>query len=314
MTLHQLEYVVGVATYGSFKYAAQKLSVSQPALSIQIQKLEEEIGIRIFDRTRNPIKPTGDGKLFIERAQEVLTSAKRLSDFSTGLSNSLSGKLNVGIIPTLAPFLVPLFTETLQNRYQNFSLDIHETITEKVVKGVRSGGLDAGLISTPIEAYGIVSFPLFYEKFYLYSTENQLSEKFEVDLSEINYNKLWLLEEGNCFRDQINNFCDLKKIRKNKTFVYRSNSIDALIRMVDTKGGTTILPELSTLSLSESQEENIKGITGTPKAREIAMIVTKHNDKHRFVEKLMESIRESIPKGMLSKKGIEVVDPEIRLD
>ena len=209
---------------------------------------------------------------------------------------------------------MPLFAENLQTRYQNFSLDIHELTTEKVVKGIRSGALDGGLISTPINAYGIVSFPLFYEKFFLYSTENQLSKKFKVDLREINYNKLWLLEEGNCFRDQINNFCDLKKIRKNKMFVYRSHSIDALIRMVDTKGGTTILPELSTLSLSESQEENIKAITGTPKAREIAMIVTKYHDKHRFVEKLMESIRESIPKGMLTSEGVELVDPEIKLD
>jgi LysR family hydrogen peroxide-inducible transcriptional activator len=136
----------------------------------------------------------------------------------------------------------------------------------------------------------------------------------KINLNKIKYENLWLLEEGNCFRDQINNFCDLNKIRQNKQFVYRSNSIDALIRLVDTKGGMTILPELSTLSLSETQEENVKAIAGKQKAREIAIIVPKNYDKERFIAKLKYYIQNNIPGSMLTSKGLEIVDPEINID
>lgn len=314
MTLSQLNYALAVARYGSFKHAAERKGLSQPALSMQIQKLEDEIGIRIFDRTIVPLSITRDGSLFLERAQEIVTAAQRLSEFSGKLNEDFDGEIKIGIIPTLAPFLVPLFADQLLKDYPKFRMDIHELITEKVVKGVRSGDLDVGIISTPIKVYGISAIPLFYEKFFIYSTDKIISDGLPINLNKINYENLWLLEEGNCFRDQINNFCDLKKIRKNKQFVYRSNSIDALIRLVDTKGGMTILPELSTLSLSVEQEENVKVIAGKPKAREIALIVTKNYDKERYIEKLKTYIQNNIPKTMLSSKGLEIVDPEINID
>jgi LysR family hydrogen peroxide-inducible transcriptional activator len=313
MTLTQLEYALNVAKNGSFKKAAEKLHLSQPALSMQIRKLEEEVGIRLFNRAGNPVRPTSDGELFLERAQEIIKATNRLSTFFRDQSDTYNGMLKIGIIPTLAPFLVPLFADQLQREYSEFKLDIHEVITEKVVNGVRSGDLDVGIISTPIHVYGIQAIPLFYEKFFFYTTENESTSKLEIDLSEINYKKLWLLEEGNCFRDQINNFCDLNKIRKNKDFVYRSNSIDALIRIVDTKGGLTILPELSTLCLSAGQEENVRIIHGIPKAREISMIVARHIDKERFINKLKEYIQSNIPRSMLSSERLEIVDPEIKI-
>ncbi|MBR9997858.1 MAG: hydrogen peroxide-inducible genes activator [Cyclobacteriaceae bacterium] len=311
MTLVQLEYALNVLKTGSFQRAADNLHISQPALSMQIRKLEEEVGIRLFNRSSNPIKPTTDGELFLERAQEITKGAKQLSAFFQNLGSSYSGILRIGIIPTLAPFLVPLFADQLQQKYREFKMDIHELITEKIVDGVRAGDLDVGIISTPIHVYGINSITLFYEKFYFYTTEKGVKSKIEIDLNEINYKKLWLLEEGNCFRDQINNFCDLIKIRKNKDFDYRSNSIDALIRIVDSKGGITILPELSTLCLSAAQEDNVRIIHGKPKAREISMIVTKTHDKERLTEKLKEYIQSNIPKSMLSSAGLEIVDPEI---
>jgi len=314
MTFSQLDYALAVAKRGSYKQAAERLSISQPALSMQIQKLEDEIGIRIFDRTGSPVKITSDGALFLERAQEIVAATYRLSEFSSQLHEDFSGEVKMGIIPTLAPFLVPLFADQLLTDNPNFRLDIHEIITEKVVNGVRSGELDAGIISTPIRVYGITAIPLFYEKFFIYSSEDYLGNELKINLNKIKYENLWLLEEGNCFRDQINNFCDLNKIRRNKQFIYRSNSIDALIRLVDTKGGMTILPELSTLCLSKEQEENVKHIAGKPKAREIAIIVPKNYDKERFIERIKTYIQSNIPKSMLSSKGLEVVDPEIHID
>ena len=314
MTLTQLEYALAIAKYGSFKSAAERRKVSQPALSMQIQKLEDEFDIRIFDRKGSKLKITADGELFLERAQEIVAASHRLSDFSSNLRDDFSGEIVLGIIPTLAPFLVPLFADPLLTDNPMLKLDIHEITTEKVVNGVRSGELDAGIISTPIDVYGIRAIPLFYEKFFIYSAEDHLAHELQVNLNKIKYENLWLLEEGNCFRDQINNFCDLNKIRKNKQFIYRSNSIDALIRLVDTKGGMTILPELSTLSLTEFQEENVKHIAGKPKAREIAIIVPKNHDKERFIEKIQTYIQQNIPRSMLSRKGLEIVDPEIDID
>jgi LysR family hydrogen peroxide-inducible transcriptional activator len=314
MTVNQLDYALAVAKYKNFKYAAEWKNISQPALSMQIQKLEDEIGVRIFDRIGSPLRITSDGRLFLERAQEIVAAMHRLNEFSSKLNEDFGGELKLGIIPTLAPFLVPLFADQMFKDMPDFKMDIHEVITEKVVNGVRSGDLDAGIISTPIDVYGIEVIPIFYEKFYIYSSDLDYVSELKISLNKIKYENLWLLEEGNCFRDQINNFCDLNKIRKNKQFVYRSNSIDALIRLVDTKGGMTILPELSTLTLSESQEEYVKTIAGKPKAREIAIIVSKNNDKVRYIDKLKYYIQNNIPSAMLSSKGLEIVDPEINID
>ncbi len=314
MTLNQLEYALAVAQFGSFKNAAVKKAISQPALSMQILKLEDELGLRIFDRSKAPVSLTEDGKLFLERAQEIVTSANRLTEFSNKLNDEFNGEIRLGIIPTLAPFLVPLFVDQLLKDLPMIKLDIHEMVTERVVNSVRSGEIDAGIISTPIQVYGIKSIPILYEKFYIYTSDPHLKNDENVILETINYEMLWLLEEGNCFRDQINNFCDLNKIRKNKQFIYRSNSIDALIRIVDTKGGITILPELSTLSLTVDQEENVRKIAGKPKAREIAIIVRKNHDKVRFIEKIKRYIQSNIPKSMLKSEGLEIVDPEIKID
>ena len=308
MTLQQLNYVLALRKHCSFKLASQKLNISQPALSIQIQKLEAEIGITLFDRSSSPITATNEGKLFLIRAEELVISASDLKTFTRNLREDISGPFKIGIIPTLAPFIIPLFTDHLQSNYPSLDLDYYEMTTNNVIEGVRKGELDTGLIATPINVFGITSEPLFYEKFFFYSSEPIHSDK-TISIKTLDYKNLWLLNEGNCFRDQINNFCDLNEIRKGKKFIYRSNSIDALIRIVDVKGGITILPELTTLSLTVEQEENISPIG--KKAREIGIINRKNNNKQRFTNSLVHSIRENIPSTMLKKEGLEVVDPEI---
>lgn len=312
MTLNQLEYALALQRYGSFNKASERLGITQPALSTQIKKLEEEINIQLFNRKTNPVEVTLDGTRFLERSQQILTDARRLIHFSQELGQQYNDVLRVGVIPTLAPFLVPLFSENLQKDYPDFQLDIHELTTENVITGIREGRLDVGLISTPINVPGVLSEPLFYEKFYFY-TAFQRGIRTHLDLQDIRYDELWLLNEGNCFRDQINDFCNLTKIREHKQFIYRSNSIDALIRIVDTKGGMTILPELSLLSLDEEQEERVIPIGGKPKAREISLIMTKHYDKKRFIEKLAEYVKKNIPKHMLSHQDYDVVDPQIKM-
>ncbi len=313
MTLTQLRYALVLKKHQNFKKAAEQLEISQPALSVQIQKLEDEIGIKLFNRSGSPIQVTRDGDLFLIKAQEVVNNAKQLTTFAQELNDDYSGSLEIGVIATLAPFLVPLFSHAIQKDYPNLQLVFKEQTTEVIVNGVRSGDLDVGIISTPIDVYGIQSIPLFYERFYMYSSESGEGSN-EIKLEDINYDRLWLLNEGNCFRDQVNDFCDIKSIRKGKKFIYQSNSIDALIRIVDTHGGMTILPELTTLSLNEYQEENLKVIHGKPKAREIGIIVTPNYDKVRYVKLLEEYIKQNIPSHMLKKNDYEIVDPNIQLD
>ena len=313
MTLTQLRYALVLKKHQNFKKAAEQLEISQPALSVQIQKLEDEIGIKLFNRSGSPIQVTRDGDLFLIKAQEVVNNAKQLTTFAQELNDDYSGSLEIGVIATLAPFLVPLFSHAIQKDYPNLQLVFKEQTTEVIVNGVRSGDLDVGIISTPIDVYGIQSIPLFYERFYMYSSESGEGSN-EIKLEDINYDRLWLLNEGNCFRDQVNDFCDIKSIRKGKKFIYQSNSIDALIRIVDTHGGMTILPELTTLSLNEYQEENLKVIHGKPKAREIGIIVTPNYDKVRYVKLLEEYIKQNIPSHMLKKNDYEIVDPNIQMD
>lgn len=313
MTLTQLQYALALKKYQNFKRAADQLGISQPALSIQIQKLEEYIGVKLFNRSNAPLEVTQDGELFLIRAQDVVNNARQLENFVNELKDDYSGSLTIGVIPTLAPFLIPLFSPSLHQNFPDLQLTFKEQITESVVNNVRNGALDLGIISTPISVYGIQSIPLFYEQFFVYASKNEGISKPEIRLEDILYEELWLLDEGNCFRDQVNDFCDLKSIRKGKNFIYQSNSIDALIRIVDTRGGMTILPELTTLSLNEYQEENLKTIKGRPKAREIGMIVTPNYDKVRYVRLLEGYIKENIPHHMLSKNNYEVVDPHIQM-
>jgi len=312
MTINQLQYALALSKHGNFKRAAEKLNISQPALSLQIQKLEEEVGFKLFNRNTVPIQVTQDGKLFLVKTQEVISGVKQLQNFTSEIMEDYSGRLTVGIIPTLAPFLVPLFVQSIERDYPSLQLEIQEQITEKVVNNVRNGDLDVGIISTPIDVYGIQSIPLFYERFYVYTSgENDSKSEFRVE--DIRSESLWLLDEGNCFRDQINDFCDIKSIREGKNLIYHSNSIDALIRIVDTKGGVTILPELTSLALTGDQEDNLKIISGKPKAREISMIVTNKYDKERYVNVLGEYIRKNIPHHMLDKQDYEIVDPNIQV-
>ncbi len=311
MTLNQLEYALSLKDAGNFKRAADRMSITQPALSAQIKKLEDEIGIKLFSRNSHPIEVTSDGEKFLNRAHQILTDARKLTHFSQELTESYAGDLKVGVIPTLAPFLIPLFSGELLADYPEFQLDIHELTTDQVIAGVRSGSLDAGIISTPVATPGIIKEVLFYEKFYAYTSVID-SAKTHFSIADINYDQLWILNEGNCFRDQLNDFCDLSKVRADRQFNYRSNSIDALVRIVDSKGGMTILPELCLLSLNVEQEERTLPLLDGKKVREISLIMTKQFDKERFISKLGEYVRKNVPKHMIEPSNFEIVDPQIR--
>lgn len=310
MNVQQIEYAIALSKHGNFTSASKALGITQPALSLQIKKLEEEIEVVLFDRSSNPIQLTKDGKKFLIKAEEVVTAVRNLKDYAFELQDDYSGNLKIGIIPTLSPYLTPLFSSEMSKAYPLLSLEIEELLTEQVLEQLRAGNIDVGIISTPIDRSGFVTDTLFYERFYLYQNQSEESQAKEIISDDIAVDDIWLLEEGNCFRDQINDICSVRKTVFERQFSYRCNSIDSLIRIVDHHGGSTILPELTTLSLSEDQEDNLLPIVG--KVREVGLVTNRMINKARFIELLKEYILKNIPQHMQQLGDRKVVDPGIK--
>lgn len=309
MNLQQLEYALTLEKLGSFTRAAQSLNMTQPALSLQIKNLENEIGISLFDRSRSRIEPTEQGLKFLLKAGEIVMAGKQLEEYARTLGSEIGGELKLGIIPTLSPYLVPLFLDPLLDQYPDLSLEIHELLTEEILQKIRLGDLDGGIISTPISRQGITVTPLFYESFYMYQNNDDDQSVKSLKVSNLDLKNLWLLEEGNCFRDQISDICSLKDEKVNAHISYHCSSIDSLIRMVDHQGGTTILPELTTLCLDTDQEQNL--VLVEDKVREVGFVTRKLTGKEHLFEVLNDKIKESVPAPMREKTGREVVDPGI---
>ncbi|WP_436516427.1 LysR substrate-binding domain-containing protein [Ekhidna sp. To15] len=312
MNLQQLEYALTLEKLGSFTRAAQSLNMTQPALSLQIKNLENEIGISLFDRSRARIEPTEQGLKFLLKAGEIVRASKQLKEYAITLGSQFGGELKLGIIPTLSPYLVPLFLDSLLDQYPELSLEIHELLTEDILHKIRLGDLDGGIISTPISRQGITVKPLFYESFYMYNNLEQIDQAKSLKVSNLDLKNLWLLEEGNCFRDQVSDICSLKNVKSNSHISYHCSSIDSLLRMVDNQGGSTILPELTTLSLDSDQEQNL--ILLEDKVREVGFVTRKLTGKEHLFEILTKKIKASVPAPMREKSGREVVDPGILED
>ncbi|MBL7756195.1 MAG: LysR family transcriptional regulator, partial [Chitinophagaceae bacterium] len=224
MTFVQLEYIVAVDTWRHFATAASQCFVTQPTLSMQIQKLEEELGFKIFDRSKQPVVPTEAGLEIIEHARRVLQERNNLLETIQLRKGVLTGELRIGIIPTLAPYLLPLFIQPFTKKYPSVRLVVHEMMTDLIITRLREGRIDAGILVTPLQEPGISEHVLFYEELMAYvSKQNAIYEKSYVLPQDIDPNKLWLLEEGHCFRSQIVNLCELKKMsRENSHFDYEA--------------------------------------------------------------------------------------------
>ncbi len=317
MNLQQLTYAVALRKAKNYGRAAKKIGVSQPALSIQIKKLEEELGLMLFDRSQKRVEITPEGEVFLERAELLLTQSRQLRDLASELREEYTGELSIGIIPTLAPYLLPLFVNRLNQQFSKLKIHIREAITAEVVQGIRSGELDAGIIATPIQSkLRLLVTPLFYEGFQLFiSPDHPLYGEEQIDVKRLPLEDIWLLKEGNCFRDQVDNICDIarRKEEERSLFFFESNSIESLCRIVEYKGGVTFLPELTTLHLSSDREEMIKTIKGPKRVREISLVGLPTNVRQRVLEPLADLIRSSVPKHMLQHQDFETVPTNVQL-
>ncbi|HEX7015198.1 MAG TPA: LysR substrate-binding domain-containing protein [Cyclobacteriaceae bacterium] len=308
MTLIQLEYIVALDDLRHFALAADKCFVTQPTLSMQIQKLEEELGVKIFDRTKQPVIPTDVGIGIIAQARRVLHESRMIRQFINEHRGILSGELQIGIIPTLAPYLLPPLYRYMRKKYPRLNLVVREAITEEVIRDLRNNRLDCGVVVTPLNDPSIREDVLFYEELFVYvSRKNALVDKKYVLADEIDPRQLWLLEEGHCFRSQVLNLCELQK-STDISFRYETGNIETLKRMVDKSDGITILPELAVMELGKSQRRLVKRLRSPTPAREVSIVTHRDYIKHKLIQALKEGILQTIPPRMQKLQDKKVVE------
>ena len=307
MTLTQLEYMIAVDTYRHFAQASAACFVTQPTLSMQIQKLEEAWGVKIFDRTKQPVIPTEVGAALISQARVVLREANQLQQLIEDTKGSMTGELRIGIIPTLAPYLLPQLFSRIRRKYPQLSLVVKEIITEEIISELKNNRLDCGLVVTPLNDASIREDILFYEELFVYvSRNNSLYNKKYVLPADINPNELWLLEEGHCFRSQVLNLCELRK-RNDIQFKYETGSIETLKRMVDNSEGITILPELAVKEFSKSQSKLVKRLQAPAPVREVSLVTHRDYVKMKHLKTLKDQLLLIVPRPMHKLQTKKVV-------
>lgn len=308
MTLTQLEYIVAVDTHRHFADAAEACFVTQPTLSMQIQKLEDELGVKIFDRTKQPVIPTEIGTTVLAQARVALREASRITQLIDDQKGSLSGELRIGIIPTLAPYLLPQLFRQMRKKYPQLNLIIKETITEDIINELKNNRLDCGLVVTPLNDAAIQEEVLFYEELFVYvSKRNALYNKKYVLAADIDPNELWLLEEGHCFRSQVLNLCELQK-RHDIHFKYETGNIETLKRMVDNSEGITILPELAIREFTKPQLKLVKQLQSPGPVREVSLVTHRNVVKMKQLKTLREEILDIVPPPMQRLRNKKIVE------
>ncbi|MEP0711993.1 hydrogen peroxide-inducible genes activator [Algoriphagus sp.] len=307
MTIQQLEYLIAVDKHRHFGQAAESCFVTQPTLSAQLSKLERDLGVILFDRSKMPVIPTEMGTLVIEQAKKVVSESKGILELIAQMKGDISGVIKLGIIPTLAPYLLHLFIRKFLEKYPNVKLQVQEMVTEEVVKKLKNDELDLGIVVTPLLEAGLVEKPMFYEKFYAYlSKDHPLLKESVFDPAKVMKEDFWVLQQGHCFRDQVLNLCDQSQSGP-ENFHYESGSLEGLKNMVNRYKGVTLLPELATLELSEEEKSRLRPFEGTPPTREVSIILNRSFLKQKLVELLFKEITNSIPQGMTSKAHGKVV-------
>jgi len=310
MTTVQLEYVVAVDTYRSFVVAAEKCFVTQPTLSMQIQKLEDELGIKIFDRSKLPVVPTEIGVAVIAQGRVILKESGRIKEIIAGHKKEVQGTLRVGIIPTLAPYLLPRILTAFIKKYPKVKLEIWEHPTEQIVQLLKQEQLDCGLMATPLENPSLEEQPLFFESFVVYAAKtNELFEKKFIKPEDIDVREVWLLNEGHCMRNQVLNICkDKFTMGEYKNLEYNTGSVETLKRMVDLNAGYTILPELSLQDMSARQMNMVRYFKAPEPVREISLVTHRFFIKQALIAAFTKEILAHVPDKMKVQKNRKVVE------
>lgn len=309
MTLSQLEYIVAVDTHRHFATAADHCHVTQPTLSMQIQKLEDELGVLLFDRSKQPVVPTETGQIILNQARDVLRAARRIPEIVKESREDFSGELRLGIIPTLAPYLLPYFIGQFIDQYPAVTVQIQEMMTEQILERLKNGLIDVGIVVTPLDENGLLEIPLFYEPFVLYAANSHpLFQKPTVASADLKAEGLWLLTEGHCFRNQVVSLCGTDK-RQNgsQPLRYETGSLETLIKLIDKQDGFTLLPYLATVDMDNARKARIRPFESPQPVREVSLVMHRSFLKRKIIDALKQEILAHLPAELTTKKKNAVV-------
>lgn len=294
MTLQQLEYIVALDNERHYVTAADKCHVSQPNLTMQIRKLEDELGVQLFNRDVKPLEPTEIGAIIISKARQVLRESHSIKEYVSSDRSSVKGEFQIGIIPTLAPYLLPLFLPEFTKLHPETKLLIREMQTSDIINALDNGKLDLGLLVTPLQERSIREIPLFYEPFLLFLPLNHSLQKLtSITTKDLNAQEMLVLEEGHCFREQALAICKDRRSKIKEGFEFQSGSIEALKGLVRKGMGYTMVPELSVLE--DLDQANIRRFDSPEPVREVSIAVHNSFTKESLVDGIRNSILNAIP-------------------
>ena len=305
MTLQQLEYIVAVYRTRHFVKAAEACGVTQPTLSAMIQKLEAELDVKLFERSSQQVMPTAIGKVVVEQAWKVLNRARKLKDIVAEEKKSLTGTFRLGILPTIAPYLLPRFFPRLMRENSSLEIRVVEMKTADIRRSIDRGEIDAAVMvdTGDLDDYALTT--LFYEQFLAYvSPSDQLSAKKSIKTSDLSNELLWLLDEGHCFRDQLVKYCQLKAAKTSQS-AYSLGSIETFMRIVENGQGVTFIPELATMQLTPTQKELVRPFAIPIPTREVVMATSKAFVRQSLLNMIVGQIRKSVPEKMLKLNNTE---------
>jgi LysR family hydrogen peroxide-inducible transcriptional activator len=310
ISLIQLEYIVALDNYRNFVLAAEKCFVTQPTLSMQVKKLEDDLGIKVFDRSKQPVVPTDAGILILEQARKILSESGRLKEIVDQFTGDISGELSIGIIPTLAPYLLPLFAGNFHRKYPLVNLQVIELLTDQITARLKTDQLDAGIFVTPNHDPAILEQPVFYEELMGFAhPKHPLLLQQNVKLEDLALHNVWLLSDGHCFRNQVINLCYSSKAKQHRLpFEFESGSLETLMRLINREGGFTIIPELAVLDDNHINPKQTFHFSDSRPVREISVCFSRHFAKRRLVQLLTDEIAAAVPAYMLEKMRGELVN------
>lgn len=309
MTITQLHYVLAVAEHKNFTKAAQKVFVTQPTLSMQIQKLEEELEITIFDRTKKPIQLTEVGQKIVQQARNIVNESDRIQDIVDQQKGFIGGIFRLGVIPTIMPTLLPMFIGNFMKKYPKVKLKIEELHTEAILEKLKEGHLDAAIAATPLEVEGIKENVLYYEPFVAYlPQQNELINKEKLEVEDLNIDNMLLLEDGHCFKDGIINLCKASRNYEDDQLQLESGSFETLIKLANEGLGMTLLPYLHTLDMKETEKKNLKMFEDPVPAREVSLIYNRSELKMQIIDALRNTIA-GVIKGAITFQNVKIISP-----
>jgi LysR family hydrogen peroxide-inducible transcriptional activator len=304
MTITQLEYIVALAEHQNFSKAADFCCVSQPSLSMQIQKLEEELNVILFNRKAKPICPSPQGEEIINTARRILVDTKSILSLSKGWSADVSGSVSIGVIPTIAPYLIPKFLSKFQKSFPHLSIRIAETTTENIKKELKAGKLDIGILVTPLNDE-FVEIPLYYEELFLYSNAYNSLGKIEKILDP---EKLWLLEEGHCLSNQVNSICNMQNRQHVESRIaYDTGSLETIVRLAEDGNGQTIIPQMLINYLDPTNQNKVFDLPSPSPVREISIVHTNQYTRKGIIQAFKKAILAEIPEDWLKLTGRSII-------